>query len=78
MKDYCSRIRENSGHLGIAPKSHDFGYTVAPCILRMYKVSHGVARWVVRIQSRDSHPSTLFGRLGMACFLSRCSKAAFV
>ncbi|MCZ6698584.1 MAG: TetR/AcrR family transcriptional regulator [Planctomycetota bacterium] len=30
MKDSCSRIRENSGVWGVAPKSHDFGYVIGP------------------------------------------------
>jgi len=31
VKDFCSRIRENSGFHGLTiPKSHDFGYKKPP------------------------------------------------
>ena len=34
VADSCSRIRENSDVLSVAPKSHDFGYQEKPATLR--------------------------------------------
>ena len=30
VQDFFSRIRENSGVIGVAPKSLDFGYVIGP------------------------------------------------
>ena len=64
MKDFCSRIRENSGVFGIAQKSHDFSYHGNGTLSNAEAAKFGYT-----VSSNTSHKGVLMSSLNRRKFV---------